>query len=513
MAKKLKVAQVDPKAISIRSMAPGQYTWLFDSSSLEMLQSYQNEIKAFCHDRKQAKGIKRMETLASKGWLVALDHEPEIVDADGVPGLDLVVSRSLRKQPPRVGLWYDRMEAVLALPTGQLSVAYDRALFTGEPAEVEPFEIETIALSPGFYRLSIFTRVYPSEFPCGRYELPPDLAIYVTKEKLQQRRFRPAGPTVSIYPDNQDLEKIQRKLHGVPEPKPIKPKAAKVAAGIFEGNAIYSPLVDSLQIPMTDAQQTKFGFQVGAIVEVSFGDASQQQTFHAIIAPKKGFHPKSWAGIDKLKRKFTNLAYTAVSEGQIYFPIIKASRKSPLEFSQGVIQPATMRLLSDSSLAVKPDAKTAKQAKAVRTSLRQPIEALESLVQCLENADNWSLALLFERRKRSYVAAVSVHPPQEYTDRKGRLQTTAAGIDASWGRLQGTSTTNEQLKSFRGYPAAVFRALRWIHHQAQGSVIWTDQFQLEINAPRRAKVDRRRARQLAKQVMHDAFVDANERTE
>lgn len=496
---KIRIAAVDPKAKSLRSMEPGIKTWLFDESYFEMLQPHGKHIEKFLRDPNQQTSKNQLTTLASKGWLVGIDHEPEIVDSDGVPGVDFVTCRSLRKKPPKDGFWYDPIEAVLSLPSGKLCVAYDETIF----ARGALGETECLKFLPGFYKLSVFTRVFDSAFPGGEKMEIPDLAIYLKKSELLQHPFRPTAATVPIHPPEQDLAKLKRRIYGVPDPPDQKP-SFKVKQGRCETTINYVDSIGMLQIVMKPKDRKRFGFEEGRVTVLTIGEGKTRQSLHVIIAPEKGFDPKTWPGIDRLKRKVDNLAHTRVAGDHVFFEIIKESRKNPLDLKPGLQTAAVLELTDTEYIDAKSSSKKANKSSAVAKKFQIDKKLLCGFVNQLEKADSWTLAFLFDRKGASFLGAICIHPPQELTSRSGKKETLAAGITAAWGKFRGG---DEVEKTFRGYPDGIERALKWVHQQAINCQFSVNRTELEINAPRKYKIDRHQAKRDAKQLGIEVFTD------
>ncbi len=280
-------------------------------------------------------------------------------------------------------------------------MVYDESCFFNELEAAA-----TIKVSPGFYRLSIFTRVSDSEFPGSDKMKPPDLAIYMTKSELLQYRFRPIAPTIPICPPEQDLPKLKRKIHGVPEPTTSK-LATETSPGRFKGRVMYSDAFGMLAVTMKASERKRFGFQTGKLIEISFGSRKEKQQIHAIIAPEKGFDPVSWPNINRLKRKYPNLAQTLVVNDSVFFSLIKESRKQPLHLQPGFESNATMKLLESEVVETKPSAKSSDKTVMVCEKFPADLTELDELIHLLDVAQHWTLAFLFERRRISYIGAIN----------------------------------------------------------------------------------------------------------
>ncbi|MEM7784801.1 MAG: hypothetical protein AAF623_15735 [Planctomycetota bacterium] len=149
---------------------------------------------------KQGKPKKAFETISSwanKGKWCAMESHPEIADADGVPGIDLVVDH--QPQFPESENWVLAGSQYLDLPSGKLKVAYEVEFFEDWYAdefpayevsspEMEGFHIDEfvhstnylISFEPGLYKLNAYMLDYPSKTGDGRHA---DLVIVLTSAK------------------------------------------------------------------------------------------------------------------------------------------------------------------------------------------------------------------------------------------------------------------------------------------------------------------------------------------
>ena len=450
---------------------------------------------------------KKMTSLAERGLLLAIDHHPEIVDSDGVPGVDFVISRSPRKRPPKDGYWYDPIEAILMLPTGRLRIVYDEQSFEPgyRPAEDETYLLE---FPPGFYKLSFFTRVFDSEYPGAKNMSVPDLAVFMTPSELLQHKFRGATATVPIFPPDQQTDPLGRRLPGKTDFE-YKPGnfEKQIKKGFFQSQVRVGPS-GLVQLPMQAKDRKKFGYTPGTTAELTLENKQSHQTLHVLIAPEQGFDPSSFPQLNQLKRKFDNLFRAELAGDTVVLLPLKESRKSTLTLNIGDQFEGSLTLLTQPEIPQQTKAKDSKHVFTVNKKLGDVTPAFSTLMDLLANAKCWTVALLFDLRGTSHIGAIDVWPPDEYEDRKGRMVKTSADIMAVWAKAKGKSTQETQ-KKFRGYPDGVLRAFKWIHSQAKKEKIWMNQIELKIETTRNQKVDRRAAKKLMKEVISELFVESN----
>lgn len=497
-----RISKIDPKAISLRAMDMGVVTWLFDESIFDDFAKLQKNILHAISKPDAKTGHSKLLKLAGEGKLLGIQHEYEIIDGDGVPGVDFLVVKSQRKRPPATGHWYDPVNTQLDLPSGRLRVLYDETAFERKSLE----ESYLIEMNPGFYKLSVFTRVYEAEYPGAARAAAPDLAVYLTNSRRPSKPAMPTKPLVPIHPPEQDIKALFRKVRGLPPLQESKTESQHLADGVYQAEVWRAEPQGVLAMSMTEKDLEKFGYEPGRLVELRFGKGNSEQSLHVVLAPQRGFDPAAWPGLDKDKRKVDNLSWTLVADDKMYFLPIKESRKKPLKIEPGLQTVGRLIPVDQPAVNTKPSAANSKDATSVSKTPGTSGKAFDKLVQQLEVADSWTMACLVEKNGISFIGAVNVFPAKILTDPRGRKVKMAAEISATWAQVQGSRVGQETEKNFRGYPAGIQRAFKWVHTQARGGMIWLNRFELKLEVPRGQKVDRRAARSAAKQAWHDMFV-------
>jgi hypothetical protein len=169
------IIKVNPNARSFRSMAVGWCTLLFDADYESKFRNSNFDPFQVCRLEQPKTAFETMSEWAGKGIWCAIESHPEIADADGVPGLDLIFAKD--GQLPNRGEWIVSGTQLLDLPSGVLTIVYEPEFFEDWYQEEYPtFDAEdaaseclgnrefcdatsfTLPVQPGFYTVHAFTR-------------------------------------------------------------------------------------------------------------------------------------------------------------------------------------------------------------------------------------------------------------------------------------------------------------------------------------------------------------------
>lgn len=514
------IPKIDSAAISIRSGACGPATVLFDESfGAELTGVGFNLLPVIFRQAPQAEHDMLSQWAGAGKWL-AVASDPEILDADGVPNLDLVFTKTVQNSPPEMGFWFDPLVRLLDVPSGMIRVVYDEgALNSGDLAEAGEFTIHSsadedlrdhdyaesgsylIPCEPGFYQASIFTGYIDDA--CADEDAPPELAIFLTPVR-KPKKLKPVPPLVPIHSPEQDVYSVQRRALGLPPlSKKVRDHQPKLMKnGSFRGKLIQHELL-GLVLDMPQELQQQFGFEPGQIVTIDI-DEPEPASLHGILSSSAGINPTVWELVDQQKRKADNFAVCTSRGDRVFVELIKQSSKSPFELVEGDMTLATMKHVAAEADAGKPAKVPTKQSavghrKAMEIPKRvgQPGPCVEALFPLMEVCQSWTQACLFEVDGKTLIGAVQVFPPQRLVNRLGEEVTMAAEIHATIGTVEGGVTVHEEPRKFRGFPQGVERAFKWVAAQAKGGWLWTNRFELTLERQHGQKLDRKTAQAAA----------------
>jgi len=519
------IAKVDPGAISIRSAATGRATVLFDESFRDELTSVKFDPLDVAFRQSPKAKFEKLCGWAGEGRWMAIASHPEILDSDGVPGLDIVIAADVRQEPPEQGFWFDPLIRYLDLPSGTMRVVYDEQCLRAELEADEACECRInssadedlrndeysqsgsylVGCPPGFYRAVIFTRLYDVEYPDRG--AAPDLAIFLTRCR-KPKRTNSKQTLVPIHPPDRDVNALRRRASGLPplssSTKHQKPTLLK--DGSFRGKLTNNEMLGFV-LDMPQKLQQPFGFEAGQLVSIEMVEP-RRQSFQGLLTHSSVIDPTVWELVERLKRKAANFAMVQSCGDSVKIEMIKESRKTPLDLPDGETTVATMKLLPPDPATGQPSKVPNKQSavghpKAVQIPKRvgQPGPCVEALVPMIEVCEEWTQACLFEVNGQTLIGAIQVFPPQRLYDDV----TLPAKIHASIGIVQGGLTAEETPKQFRGFPDGIARAFKWVARHVKGGWLWTNRFELDVQKQRGKKLDRKAAKQAAIQAWQEVL--------
>ena len=194
------IVKVHAKARSVRSMAVGWCTLFFDAEFESTMRDAKFNPFVVARLKKPKKAFDTLCQWSKQGAWCAVESHPEIADADGVPGLDLIIGQD--HQMPEEEGWFFSGTQVLSLPSGQLKIAYEQEFFEewyGDEFPVcdfsdpktESFENEEFVnatnyllnVEPGTYALHIYTLDYSKKNGDGRRA---DLVVYLNRSSSKK---------------------------------------------------------------------------------------------------------------------------------------------------------------------------------------------------------------------------------------------------------------------------------------------------------------------------------------
>ncbi len=169
------IVKVDPAARSFRSAACGWCTLLFDAVNDASIRNAGFNPFLTARNKSPQEAFETLCDWAKDGTWFAIESHPEIADADGVPGLDLLITA--QDSSPDFGPWLFAGTQYLDLPSGVLTIAYEQEFFDSwyldefptfdaTNPEVESFSNRDfcdatsyrITMDPGLYVCRAYTR-------------------------------------------------------------------------------------------------------------------------------------------------------------------------------------------------------------------------------------------------------------------------------------------------------------------------------------------------------------------
>ena len=513
--KPLAIERAWPSAISLRSHAVGWCTVLMDESYLQEFRNAEFnplEVVRRRSPRNQWDGMRRK---AGRGKWLAMQSHPEITDADGVPGLDLVVrSRKLKvlgEPPEPEGNWCDRVTQFLDLPTGRLIVAYEEEFFSGETPE--PFEVEwgqaveglgrefldagafNLQVPSGFYQADMFTRFLdPHVEEPSSSGLPADLVIFLTPTE-KPTRFRMAPAIQPFAPSDQNSESKRRKLRGMPE-RGFRVTPNIDQEGVYRATVSQRMGVSCLDLPTGFRKQ--LGVKVGSVLQIEV----QGKIVDGVVTRHKTPDPSLWDDIEKAKRKAKNYAVFRFGKDQLIIDVIKRSRSEPFEVADGTSENASLQVVCDKQgrpVQWLPGRRANNPRDWVLLPSRpsEPAAAFEQALPMIEQCFGWTQAILFDRDGKTYVGAAVGYPPLSGTGVNGEYKMAGEAM-ATISEIRDGMAGKETTKKFRGWPGGLKRALKWVAQQAKGSSLCTKRYEIELDFfDRRRTVKKKDAMQAA----------------
>lgn len=212
MAKRtIEIVKLVPEARSIRSVSLGWCTLLFDVDFEDQFRAAKFNPLVVAKLEKPKKAFQTVCKWASEGMWCAIESHPEIVDGDGVPGLDLIFD----KDPgiPDVGSWTLVGVQLLNLPSGRLKIVYepeffedwyqdefptydftDRKLESFKNGEYLDATSYLLNVEPGSYSIHAYVADFADDSRDGRHA---DLAIFLN---LIRKKGKESSHPLIRYP-------------------------------------------------------------------------------------------------------------------------------------------------------------------------------------------------------------------------------------------------------------------------------------------------------------------------
>ncbi|MEL7499853.1 MAG: hypothetical protein AAFN77_19775 [Planctomycetota bacterium] len=509
MAKKRKrpLVKVAPDAISIRSMAVSYCTVLFDDSNLKKLNQSGVDWTYVAYRHEPKKEYDKVRRWAGRGTWLAIKSHPEILDGDGVPGLDLVIQSSNTSRLPKSakitgpadGFWYDPVTQFLDLRSGKIRFVYDDEFFCeGYDQDADCVEFESIddaianaqdaashsgfiiPCQPGFYQATAFTRFIDEMSDAEPEAGSADLAIYLTPIK-KPASFRMSESILPIHPKDQDLVSLRRRASGLPQRQPIPlVKPSVVANGDLKTNLTFSTYSISLDAPPKVLEKSRL--QTGTLVQLDVAGIQINGLFHQDQTPD----PSIWKLVDKEKKKPGSFAMFTPKKDKIVVTIIKHGRKSELPLANGESVPATLSIRKDRSgnpirIAEKQSAVGHAESVQVPKRVGKAGPCVRKLIPMIEKCFSWTQVCVFEKNGKTMAAAINISPPQIEVVKGKPKQILGAEIQCIIAEFSQGRLINEQPKGFRNYPEGVDRAFQWAASQVKDCWLWTNRFELELD--------------------------------
>ena len=456
---------------------------------------------------------------------MAIESDPEIIDSDGVPGLDIVFRRKSKStklpnvKPPKEGYWYDPVTQYLDLPTGKLCVVLESEFFEdGFEPEAPPFEITTqddedladrdyesascyiINCKPGFYHATAFS--YFSDWDYPDAESRADLVVYLTPI-TKPNSFKMSAAVLPVYPKGQDLDKLKRATLGLKPRKPLKPAMKGKAFVADVGRSISG---DWMKFPAKF--QKKLQIEPGVMLSLE-ADGKQ---LDGIVIGSSTPHPSVWELIEKEKRKSKNFATFKFKDNMMFIEILKQARKGGFDLQEGISTAGKLTVVKGAEGETK-KVPTKRSAKASPNTIElpkkrgKPGQNVQNLIPHIEKCFSWTQCCFVERDGKSLIFAINVSPPIEGKNVHGTPYKMGCSIEVHTSKLRKDgSPIDNDVKTFRGWPNGISRAFEWVSKQTAGGIVWTKRFELHRNFWDRKKSGKQKeAEKLAVAAWHEVF--------
>lgn len=509
MAKKKKypkVHKVDPKAISIRSMAVSCCTVLFDDSNLAKLNKAGFDLTSVAFTKSPKKEYDKLRRWAGRGTWVAVASAPEILDGDGVPSLDLVIespkkrgAKSKHPSGPKSGIWFDPVTSLIDLSSGQLRVVYEDEFFhDGFEQDENMMVVEKgqdgvrplgdlddpysylISCPPGMYEAHAFTRFSDEMSDHEPPEGGADLAIYLVSIQ-KPASFRMSIPLLPTYPASQDVVALRRKAAGLPESRTAKATKPK----LLKDGSLSTHVTELVSIIRLDAPKkllNKMGVEPGVFLALEVGG----KKIRGLVSENETPDPSVWAAIEKEKKKPGSFALFTRFDEYLNVNILKQGRKDRIEMVSRETAPATLSVIKNDRgqplrLEMKSSAVNHPNAVQVPKRVGRSEKKVEKLIPIMERCFSWIQVCVFELDGKTKAVAIHVQPPQfQKVDGKKKeiLSGEVRGVIATYvdGHMR-----EDQSKGFQGYPDSIPRAFDWLASQTKGGWVWNNRFELHMD--------------------------------
>ncbi len=519
-------SKVTPSAISIRSGDCGVCTVLFDASVQETIIALPFDPIHVGRCGMPIDFLNKLRRLAGRGKWMAIESAPEIIDSDGVPGLDIVFRRKSRSKglpivkPPKDGFWYDPVAQYLDLPTGKLCVVFDPEFFKkGYEPDSPAYEISSqddedlhnkeysyassyiINCKPGFYHATAFTSFNDWHYPDE--ESRPELAVYLTPVE-KPKSFKMSDAVLPVYPEGQDHETLKRATLGLKPRKPLKPSLN--GKDTYVADVARSIGRDMMELPAKFKK--KLGVEPGVMVTLEVDG----KILDGIVTESSTPHPSVWELIEKEKRTSRNFATFQLLDNMLAIEILKVARKDGFDLPEGISSTGKLKVVREKGGEVKkiPTKQTAvESANTIPLPKKRgkPGKHVKALIPEIEKCFSWNQACFIEKGRKSFAAIVSFSAPIEGTNIHGTPYRMGAKLEAVLTTLRKDgSLLNEEHKTFRGWPNGIDRAFEWVSKQTQGGVLWTKRFELNRNFWDKKKLkNHKEAEALAIAAWHEVF--------
>ncbi|MEM9944422.1 MAG: hypothetical protein AAF939_22910, partial [Planctomycetota bacterium] len=212
------------------------------------------------------------------------------------------------------------------------------------------------------------------------------------------------------------------------------------------------------------------------------------------------------------KRKSKNFATFQLMDNVMSIEIIKQAKKDGFDLIEGVSSTGKLTVVREKEGNVKkvPTRQTAKQSPNTIQLPKKRGKAgkhVEALLPEVEKCFSWNQACFVEKGRKSFAAVVSFSAPIEGTNIHGTPYKIGCKIEAVISTLsKDGSMTNEEHKTFRGWPNGINRAFEWVAKRTQGGVLWTKRFELNRNFWDKKKLKNHKAAEsLALAAWHEVF--------
>ena len=492
-------AKVDPSAFSIRSTAMGVCTVFCDASALDKINSLGFDPIRVSRNQSPKNSLSKLKRLAGRGTWMAVESNPEIIDSDGCPALDVVFRRKSRSsnppkvKPPKERYWYDPVTQYLDLPTGQLLVVFEYEFFNDGYDQVESrFEITSvddedlhnsgyadsdsyiIHCKPGFYHATVFSVFMDWDYPDEDNQ--PELAVYLTPVD-KPKSFKMSEAILPVHPTDQDHETLRRSTLGLAPRKPQKPTWQKEA---YLGDVRRSLVTDWMEVPVKF--QKKLGVEPGLMLSLEV-DGNQ---LDGVITNSSTPDPSVWDLIEKEKRKSKNFATFQFNNDKMIFEVLKQARKGGFDLPEGVGVTGRLKVLRDKSgnpkrIATKVSAQDHPDTIQIPKRLGKPGKHVANVIPEMERCFSWTQCCLIEIDGKTMMAAINVCPPISDKNIDGDPFTMDPVIEAIWSEFRDGEAVNQEIKTFRGWPEGVGRAFQAITKKCKGGILWTNRFEVDRN--------------------------------
>lgn len=297
---------------------------MFDQQHLGRIRKSALDCIRTCIRRAPKKDFDKLRRWAGQGSWLAIESHPEILDSDGVPGLDLVVRSKPRgsvvRPPaaPKSGIWHEPATGFLDLPTGELIVAYEPEFFdpgylsecpTFDATDRESQQFENrdfigassflLQLKPGFYLVHTFTRDFWAD--SDRPVTSADLAVYLTPV-TKPDSFNMSEPVLPYrVPDPKPKPQSVTVASDASREKPPKPKL--LTDHSFSAHFL-ACFADGGGMDLPRKVRDKLKLRAGLVATLEFAGLSVK----GLIASSRYPRPEEWQSYNSALREHGELA-------------------------------------------------------------------------------------------------------------------------------------------------------------------------------------------------------------